>query len=38
MRDILKDWRRWSRAERVFAVLIASILTIGTPMAIAINL
>jgi hypothetical protein len=36
MRDILKDWRRWSRAERMVAVLIA-MLTIGMPMAIAIN-
>lgn len=38
MRDILKDWRRWSRAERVMAVLIASILMVGVPIAIAINL
>jgi hypothetical protein len=36
MRDILKDWRRWSRAERAAAILIC-ILTIGTPMAMAIN-
>jgi hypothetical protein len=38
MRDILRDWRRWSRAERAVAILMVSILTIGTPMAVAINL
>lgn len=38
MQDILKDWRRWSPAERVMAILIASILMIGVPMGIAINL
>jgi hypothetical protein len=38
MQDILKDWRRWSRAERMMAILLASILTIGTPAAVAIIL
>jgi hypothetical protein len=37
MRDILKDWRRWSRAERAVAILLVSIATMGTPMSIAIN-
>ena len=38
MQDILKDWRRWSRAERAVAVLLASIPTIGTPTAVAMTL
>lgn len=33
MRDIVKDWRRWSRVERVTAVLIVTILMIGVPLA-----
>jgi hypothetical protein len=37
MRDFLQDWRRWTRAERVGAVLIATILLLGVPMALAIN-
>lgn len=38
MRDIVKDWRRWSRTERIAAILIMSFLMIGVPTAIAINL
>jgi hypothetical protein len=37
MQDILKDWRRWSHAERVAAVLIAGSLTIGLPIAVVMN-
>jgi hypothetical protein len=37
MRDFLQDWRRWTRAERVTAILIAATLFVGVPMALAIN-
>lgn len=37
MRDLLKDWRRWTRAERVTAVLIAALLLIGAPTAFVVN-
>jgi len=37
MRDILRDWRRWSRAERVIALLIVTILTVGVPAVLARN-
>lgn len=26
MRDFVADWKRWSRAERVFAVLVSLVL------------
>jgi hypothetical protein len=38
MRDILKDWRRWSRAERLAAILLAGILMIGVPATIVMDL
>jgi hypothetical protein len=38
MRSLLRDWRRWSRAERVFAVAIVASSVIGTPLAIAMNI
>ena len=37
MRDLLQDWRRWTRIERVAAILIAGVLLIGVPAALAIN-
>jgi len=37
MHDIVKDWRRWSRIERIAAVFIVSFLTVGVSTAIAIN-
>lgn len=37
MRDLLKDWRRWTTAERVTAVLIATLLLIGAPTALLVN-
>ena len=33
MQDFLRDWRRWNRAERLIAILLASILVIGIPAA-----
>jgi hypothetical protein len=31
MRDLIADWKRWSRAERVFAVLV-TLLMIALPL------
>ncbi len=36
LNDWLKDWRRWTRAERVTA-LVVMFLLIGLPAALAIN-
>jgi hypothetical protein len=38
MRDILKDWRRWSRAERLMAVLIVTFLIFGVPLALTLSI
>jgi hypothetical protein len=38
MRDIVKDWRRWSRAERVTAVLVATLLTIAVTLALGASI
>jgi len=32
--DLRRDWRRWTRAERAFAPMIAAILLIVIPTAI----
>jgi hypothetical protein len=37
MSEFLKDWRRWSRAERIAALVILSISLIGIPAALALN-
>jgi hypothetical protein len=36
MQDLLKDWRRWTRGERVTAVLIVLAL-IGGPLTLALS-
>lgn len=36
MQDLLRDWRRWTRGERVTAVLIALTL-IGGPLTLALS-
>lgn len=38
MRDIIRDWHRWSLIERVTAVMIGTLLTIIIPAAIVLNL
>ena len=38
MREFLKDWRRWSRAERIAALAILSIGLVVIPAAVAVNL
>ncbi len=37
MRDLLKDWRRWTTAERVAVVVIATLLLLGAPTAFLVN-
>jgi hypothetical protein len=37
MRDFVRDWRRWSKAERVAAVMLASGLVIGLPALLAVS-
>jgi hypothetical protein len=31
MRDLQRDWIKWTKAERFSALLILAVLTIGTP-------
>ncbi len=35
MRDFRRDWRRWTRAERVFAIVLAVAVAVGVPVALA---
>ncbi len=37
MHDFVRDWRRWTKAERIAAVTIASGLVAGLPAALAIT-
>lgn len=37
MQDFIRDWRRWTMAERVIAALIAALVTIGGPAALALT-
>jgi hypothetical protein len=37
MRDLFRDWRRWSMSERVGALLIAALL-LGVPAALALGI
>ena len=38
MRGFAKDWRRWSRGERLAAVAILAVSLLGTPALLAMNL
>ncbi len=38
MRDLVKDWRRWSKAERAAVVLIAAFVAVTTPVVLASHL
>jgi len=38
MRDFVRDWQRWTRAERITALLVATFLLIGVPALMALNL
>jgi hypothetical protein len=35
MRDIKSDWKRWSRAERIFAIVIVALYAIAAPSLLA---
>jgi hypothetical protein len=37
MQDLVRDWRRWTRSERVAAAAIAVIILLGVPAALAIG-
>jgi hypothetical protein len=37
LREFGKDWRRWSRGERVAALAIVTVSLIGLPAALALN-
>jgi hypothetical protein len=37
MQDFVRDWRRWTKAERVFAGVIAVLVVAGVPTLLAIN-
>jgi len=36
MRDLVRDWQRWSRTERLAVLLVAAILTGFVPAALAL--
>jgi hypothetical protein len=38
MREFTRDWRRWSRGERLAAVAILAFVALGTPALLAMNL
>ena len=37
MRDLHADWKRWSPTERVFAVTLATLLAVVSPVMLAIG-
>jgi hypothetical protein len=37
MRDLIRDWRRWTKAERVLAGVIVVLLVVGLPTLLAID-
>jgi len=37
MRDLIRDWRRWTKAERVLAGVIVVLLVVGLPALLAID-
>jgi hypothetical protein len=36
MHDFIADWRKWSRAERVLAILAAALLMVALPIGLAL--
>jgi hypothetical protein len=36
--DVRRDWRRWTKAERVSAALVGAFAVVGLPAAILFNL
>jgi hypothetical protein len=37
MQDFIRDWRRWTKAERVLAGVIVVFAVVGVPTLLAIN-
>jgi hypothetical protein len=37
MKDILRDWRRWSAAERLAAIALAAAISLFAPVAFALE-
>ena len=37
MQDFIRDWRRWTKAERVLAGAIVVLLVVGLPTLLAID-
>jgi|SwirhisoilCB3_FD_contig_31_5786057_length_291_multi_3_in_0_out_0_1 hypothetical protein len=37
VKDILKDWHRWSKVERVIAVLLVALIMAGVPAVLALS-
>ena len=38
MRDFRRDWQKWTMAERVSALCIATLLALALPAAVAVNI
>ena len=38
MRDLIRDWQRWTRSERLAVVLLGTFLLTGVTTAVAANL
>jgi hypothetical protein len=38
MQDLVRDWRRWTRAERVAASTIVTLIIFGVPTALALGI
>jgi hypothetical protein len=32
MRDLVRDWRRWTKAERIAASTIVTVIVVGVPV------
>ncbi|HEX6440636.1 MAG TPA: hypothetical protein VF007_00510 [Stellaceae bacterium] len=37
MRDVISDWKRWSRGERVLAIVVTAVLA-ALPLSLLLNL
>lgn len=38
MRDLLRDWQRWTRGERIALVLLATLFLVGVTAVVGANL
>jgi hypothetical protein len=37
MQDFLRDWHRWTKAERVIALAVIALMLVGVPAALAMH-